>query len=203
MPTPDQHPSEELFERFSMGTLSEVEAEPFEVHLLVCPACQDRAAEMDSYIRATRAALAAVVRPAPGRRRWVPRFTLPDPVWIFAAAGIALLLTFAVRQDSGPNGTPALAVVVQAQRSVGPGASVPAGKPLVLELDAAGLPHLDSYEVEIVDGLGKPVLRHPARISHERVPLALHGLEAGRYWVRLYGPAPSGEVLREFGLAAE
>jgi anti-sigma factor RsiW len=54
MQTSLNHATEEGLERYSMGTLSEAEAEVLEEDLLVCTACQERLTETDRYVRAVR-----------------------------------------------------------------------------------------------------------------------------------------------------
>jgi len=46
-----RHPDAEQIERFSLGILSEDAIRVFEQHVLICPACQDRVAEMDACLQ--------------------------------------------------------------------------------------------------------------------------------------------------------
>jgi anti-sigma factor RsiW len=51
------HIDDDALEAYSMGRLAEAEAAPIEEHLLVCPLCQDRFAEWDTYIRSMQSAM--------------------------------------------------------------------------------------------------------------------------------------------------
>ena len=64
----DCHFGEEACERYSMGTLSDEEAEQIEEHLLICEACRRRVAESDTYIAAMRRAAAQLRRDKRRRR---------------------------------------------------------------------------------------------------------------------------------------
>ncbi len=56
----DCHFDDEASERYSMGTLSDEEAEKIEEHLLICEACRRRVAKSDTYVAAMRRAAAKV-----------------------------------------------------------------------------------------------------------------------------------------------
>jgi anti-sigma factor RsiW len=51
------HYSEEAWENYAMGKLSEQDSASLEEHLLVCPACQDLLANVDEYLEIAKAAL--------------------------------------------------------------------------------------------------------------------------------------------------
>jgi Putative zinc-finger len=55
----DRHYSEPMWEDYAMGRLSGEECERLEEHLLICSTCQDLLAEVDQFIRVTRAALSS------------------------------------------------------------------------------------------------------------------------------------------------
>jgi hypothetical protein len=63
---PGGHVSDDVIEQYSMGTLPVFEVEPFEKHLLVCEACQDRLRDMDDFLAALRAAARKIARHVPG-----------------------------------------------------------------------------------------------------------------------------------------
>jgi hypothetical protein len=54
----DRHCPNDDWEDYALGMLSEEACELLEQHLLFCSACQDLLAEVDEYIRVTRAVLA-------------------------------------------------------------------------------------------------------------------------------------------------
>jgi hypothetical protein len=202
----EDHIPEQTLEEYSRGTLSEGETERLEEHLLVCPHCQDRLADTDEFVRAMRDAAARLQIQPPsaledhwrGAWRWLWR-----PVPVMAACGAAVLLiaagTIWHRESSGAGET---TVTLQAMRGDAlAGARAPAGKALVLKLDAKGLPVSASYRLEIVDERGSAVFVHAVSRQSDAILATLpRSLDPGRYWVRLYEAQPAGSLLREFGL---
>jgi hypothetical protein len=84
------------------------------------------------------------------------------------------------------------------------GTRAPAGRPLVLKLDAKGLPPSGSYRLEIVDASGAALFEAAVKRESDGIAAALpKRLESGRYWVRVYEPRAAGSLLREFGLTVE
>ena len=63
-----RHPDDEQIELFSLGILAGEAIPVFEQHVLICPACQDRVAEMDAGIQGMQAE-ARQVRADEMRRR--------------------------------------------------------------------------------------------------------------------------------------
>ena len=57
------HLRQEALEQYAMGTLPTSAARDFELHLRVCHRCQDRMAEMDAFVAASRAACLEVESP--------------------------------------------------------------------------------------------------------------------------------------------
>jgi anti-sigma factor RsiW len=51
-----RHMNPDEIEKYSMGTLSEAEAAPFDEHLLVCEKCRTLVEASDAYVAAMRAA---------------------------------------------------------------------------------------------------------------------------------------------------
>jgi hypothetical protein len=58
------HITEDLLERYAMGTLPEAEQVPLEEHLLVCAFCQDRLQIEDDFIAGLRTMVANGARRA-------------------------------------------------------------------------------------------------------------------------------------------
>ncbi len=198
------HASEESLERYSMGTLGQAETATLEEHLLVCSQCQDRLTETDAFIRATRqAARKLQSRRSPARGKYLPRALLPKPIWaavaafslVFAAAGVWTLR----RQHQAPP----VAVALETFRGGLPGAQAPAGRPLLLRVDLTGLPESAAYDLEVVNAQGRSLRRVAIRRTAAPAQAEVAGLERGQYWVRLHGPPPQRELLREFGLRVE
>lgn len=196
------HATEETLEQYSLGTLPDRELESFEEHLLVCPSCQDRLAATDRFIRAFRsAALAIDAAPPPSAadfiRRAVRALLRPAPAAILGLAVLAVLIVWRI-QATRVSAIASVPVVLQTHRGIGLHPA-PAGVPLALQLDAAGLPELPEYAVEVVDSEGGPVCRLPGRRSGGRIGLiAARDFAAGSYWVRVSDS--SGRLLREYGL---
>jgi hypothetical protein len=186
---------EDLLERYSMGTVTEAESERIEQHLLVCQTCRNRLQEDETFLRAMREAAGDLERTQPPPR---PSFWW-RPLPAFAAAAVALLLVFAgVRFfQSGP-ALPPVAVTLQATRGAGIEGNVPANRPLVLKLDVSTLDVQHSHRVEIVDQSGREVWSGKADRVDSNLPVAIPGLRAGIYFVRVY--ATEGRLLREYGL---
>ena len=199
------HATEEVLEGYSLGTLSDAEVESLEEHLLICGECQERLRHTDAYVLAMKQAAAELRQP---RASWAAdawhsfRRRL---AWPEAAAGLALavvlLLLVARPWGSGPApDEPAVLVQLAAFRGGDlPGAEAPAGKPLLLRIDTAGLPPSATYRVEVVDARGQPVYAGSCGSAGGDVPLR-QSLRAGRYWVRVAQPTAQRELLREFGL---
>ena len=204
------HAQEEMLEEHSLGKLPDAEAESLEEHLLICPQCQDRLAEVEEFAEAARRAAARLQREPRsslegkwrGLWQWLAR---PAPLAV--AAGVAILVAGSVVVWRGVSrNEPVVSVYLQAVRGGEGlvGARAPADKRLRLQLDSAGLPAVGSFRLEIVDSGGTGVFEAEARRDAGEVSAQLTArLPAGRYWVRLYEPRPAGPLLREFGLTVE
>lgn len=193
-PGRSDHISEEDLESYSMNRLPEERMAAVEEHLLVCPECQDRLEETDSYIRAIRsAAVRSGGRDVPFRR---PRSW--RVAWVAAASAALLVAVVATR---APREAPApVAVVLEAVR--GPmtaHAAAPSGHPLVFSMDLTDLPEHAAYRVAVVDEHGRRVWDGAAAVRDGRLAVTMpKHLSPGRYYVRLYSPA--AELLREYGV---
>jgi len=199
------HPGDDALELYSLGTLSESETGPIEEHLLVCEACQLKLQETDEYVRAVRTA-AAKLRDERSARRWpsVVQWVQPLRTWKPAWAVVLLLIVlpaiwFVV---SRTDATPPVAILLHSSRGVGDTvAHAPHGKRLTLSMEAAEVPGLPTYAVEVVGSGGNRVWKGSGA---GRDGLVVGGpvpsLTPGRYWVRLYEPGSPGELIREFGL---
>jgi hypothetical protein len=208
-----EHVVEEDLERYSVGTLPETEAEILEEHLLICPICQDRLAEIDEYVRAMRAAASKLrADDSSGRRRLLEGVSagvaIPRLAW--AGGGVLclglLLLASGFWHSPRTTSAPPVAVILQAVRGADEftSATAPKGSPLVLEADLSGLPPGDNFRIEVVDARGALVQRLNVKREGGRLSAqAPNGLARGRYWVRLRASHPDGELLREYSLRVE
>ena len=187
------HPDEDAFEDYIFGRLSETTISEFEEHLLACEPCQLTLAEADEYVRVMKAAYflayagdfgLPVASPHPIRK--------PDEGlrWNAAAAAVLLLTCLtALLSWRNPGGDPKTVELHAYRGDSSSSARAPAGKPLDLRLDLAGLRSSAGFRVEIVDQTGRRVWFGgiPARLTD--------GLASGAYWVRI--AADAGEPLRE------
>jgi len=73
---------------------------------------------------------------------------------------------------------------------------VPAGRPLLLELDLTGLSDGRPFAGEVVDAAGRRVAEFPVG-----APALVGALAPGGYFVRIY--KSSGELLREYALTVK
>lgn len=202
----NRHLDEEEIEKYSLGEITEEESSRFEEHLLICESCQTRVTECDSYVSAMQRA-ARIHRGGPkiGRHSWLVWRLTPT----LAAAATVLVLTAAgVWWVNGPAKwgsrivvEPAFAINLAATRGNGIEAKAPAGRALTLRLDLAGLPAEASFRLEMVDALGKQVWQGAVVPKDSTAIASVPQMAGGLYFLRAY--APSGKLLREFGLEVE
>jgi len=203
------HLAEDRLELYALGRLPEDEVAELEEHLLICPACQDRLAETDAFIRAMRRAAQRFMMLPPSRwevlwARLVEWAQKPAVAWVAAAACLAVVAVLAPRLLWGPARGPApVSLLLEASRGRAGLAQAPAGKPLHLIWDTRGLPSDDCCRAVIVDSRGKPLASELVHGTNERAGLRTKPLSRGRYWVRLYALPPHQAMLREFGLEVQ
>ena len=174
-------------DRYALGLMAEEESSEFEEHLLLCSDCQERLAENDAFVKAMQAASVEYVKEK--GRTTQPLKMGRAPTLVAVAAGILLWAGAVVWQRAQAGEQPAIVKLAPYGSS---GAKAPAGRKLLLYLDILGLPDLPSYELEIVDRWGNPVLRVSAKPGSVPAP----ALRAGSYSTRLY--AGGGQLLREY-----
>jgi hypothetical protein len=198
---PGSHADDDVLEQYSLGSLPETDLEPFEEHLLVCPECQDRLAETDLYVASMKSAAATVAEPAPGVEPWFVRLLrwIAHPGPALALALGLFLSTLLVTRIWPHSSAPALAIALEANRSAS-AEIVPPGKLVALKLEAADLPQLPAYRVQVVKASGDTVFEAPSeRKSGEIIVPGAREYSEGTYWVRVYDV--SHTLLREYGLA--
>jgi hypothetical protein len=190
------HPTPETLEEYAFQRLSEAETEGLEEHLLVCGECQHALADIDEYIVLMKVATARPMEPVYASRL---------PGWLYATGGIAvatamvLVIALWPASSAGPVQSVQLLALRGGDQAIN---HVRAGQPVDLKMDMGGLPeHETRYRVEVVTAAGVPDWAGEIGGPPSAAPVHLaQGLQAGVYWVRLYG---HGELLREFGLRAE
>jgi len=196
------HATEEALEQYSLGALPESELENFEEHLLVCPSCQDRLAEIDRFIRAFRNAITEIeVSPPPSEasrlKRLLHILLRPAPALITALSVLAVVVVWRAYTPASGH-VAAVPVLLRTERG-GSLDAAPAGRPLLMQMDAAGLAESPCCKVEIVDALGIPLAKLSARREGDKIALAGgRKFAPGSYWVRVYDN--SGRLLREYAL---
>jgi hypothetical protein len=186
------HADAEDLESYSMGASSVEETARIEEHLLICEDCRDRLQQGEGFLNSMQVAARQWRRDekALKRRGWKIPAWLP----VLAAACALVLVVVAVRavRSTGP----AVAVSLTALRGNGAGSIGPARRELSLQPDLTGLADVPAYRLEIVDQTGRSV--RLAALPRTQGAVAVPGLAAGQYFVRLYLPA--GNLLREYGL---
>lgn len=190
-----EHPSEEDLESYALGHLPESELESLEIHLFVCPQCQDALEEAETFALSIREGLRTFSPPQPQPARWREWFQ-PRPLLAFTGALAALAVAVTVSQPPPSLGTPA-AVVLRAERggAAGPWSTAPAHAPLSLSLQSDPGTLVNGARVQIVDAAGRTAWAG----AYERHPIELRTpLGAGHYWVRLYDA--ERRLLQEYGL---
>lgn len=186
----NSHLNETAMDQYALGLIPEEEAAVFEEHLLICGSCQQRLAQNDAFVKAMQAASAEYVKES--GHGWATR-RAAMPMLATLAAGLLLAAGAIGLHLSQSSGQPAV-VRLEAYRGSAAGVEAPAGRDLVLHFDMLGLPQLPSYELQIVDRWGGPVVRVNAAPGSAALP----ALRTGAYFIRLY--APGGQLLREYGL---
>ena len=151
----DRHCRDGFWEQYALGMLSHEDCQSLEEHLLICESCQGRLAREDRIRQEVRdAGTALELTPAriPSRYR-----RLGWPIGLVAA--VLLILAGSQWQVSHrPSASPAVILLQTMRGADNQSPAAPAGKPLALVLDLTGLPRLSSYQFEIVDAAGHPVL---------------------------------------------
>ena len=195
------HPAEETLEEYAFNRLTEARTAAVEEHILICSACQRTLQDIDEYILLMKAATAEyAVRPRVAGLGMATKLA-----WAAATAGVFLLAVPGLMKAVGWwRAEPAsmTAPVVLAAFRGGDDAPIsqgPAGRPLELSIDAADLPAVGAYRVEVVNATGQRAWSGAATVSNGTLSVQIpKGLKPGTHWVRLF--AVEGNLLREFGL---
>lgn len=195
--TQDQHPTEELLEQYAAGKLPQNAVASISTHLFDCDSCYERYEE-EVNLRINIRNAAAAATPEPERVPfWSRIFAIPAPA-LAGAAAFALLLLLVIPKWTNNDGAPVVAEL-SAMRGAEPGKPLPAGHPVRLKLNAAGV-DASSLRVEVADAGGAAVWTGTAATQNGTVDVTVdRRLRAGSYWVRLYTPTEK-EPLREYAL---
>ena len=195
------HIEEDVLEKYVMRALPAASIADVEEHLLACLLCQNRLVEVDEFIAVFRTAIAQLdARPAPEARCISsPRRVL----WAIAAAVVAVLLVFLISGQRQYNRQAPSILLVQTLRGPEVAARLRAGKPYVLIFDVAVESAGVDYEIEIVDGVGKEILRQRAEVRDGRLTGFIGGLAHNSYWVRVYRRRFDSQLVAEYGLRSD
>ena len=202
----ESHASDETLESYAMGSLDGPSLARVEEHLLVCSHCQEQLKDADTFVAAIRTAAAGLELEDESRKDWRARvsgaLTVRRIGWALAIAGLLIIgMALRVSWRSSPSTLQPLALVLETNRGSGL-QRAPAGRPLVLNLDATGLPVLPAYEVEAVDARGGVQAQFHAVTGQPGIKIQLAGgLSRGIYFVRIY--SPMRELLREYGVQVD
>jgi len=208
-----EHVTEEVLERYALGHLEECDAAPLEEHLLICEDCQIRLQAMDEYVAAMRVALeelSAERRPVPSRSPSsilnVGQFFKLKRTAAVLAVAASLVILLPMWDGQAEHYDLHLQALRGVEQSIVPAA--PAGQPLRLTVDLAGLSQEQEVVLELVDSTGAGVWESTVEAAGTQAAADVdRSLSAGQYWVRVYEPAAPGatrgELLREFGLRVE
>jgi hypothetical protein len=208
-PSSPLHPPEETIERYVQGKLSDAELDVFEEHLLACVPCQTSAEELDTFIRATRAAAQALRQGPPSRLEWFRSMLISGPRMAWTAAIVAAAALILVIPARNP-GSQAISLAVT--RGSEPPVHARANVPIDLRLGVAGLgSSTDLFVIEVVDAAGSVVDTYKAPPAGDELAVKIPArLGAGQYWIRLYASTkneqknqPKSDLLREFGLTVD
>ena len=176
-----------------MGDVSEEECARLEEHLLICPACRRRVAEHDVFLASMRLAARSLRREAQPAKRasfWVATRMIA----VFGTVTVLASLAFLITPDAVHPARQSAAVAVDLAATRGAfQVKAPAGRVLQLKCDLTGLPGFPSYRLDVVDNSGRRV-----RQAQTASTAQVDGLPSGIYFIRIY--APTGELLREYGL---
>lgn len=220
-PDDERRPEDLLTRRSSEACLSEIELEDFlhnrlsgttrecvEEHLLFCQACLDRVEEEEQFASSFRNAARriededlkeAYAGPKPGvwarLRAWLKKPYGAGLAFVSAAAILLVSVAPLLRNK------PVMELSLYAERGLAASANSTAesGRPLKLNLDAAGLPGL-TLKLELATLTNSVLLESQASATGNTIHWDLgRGLEPGVYWVRVYQPLDK-TLLREFAL---
>jgi hypothetical protein len=132
------------------------------------------------------------------REAWLERQSM------LIAAGLAVLCIAGVALygfRSGLQTAPPSTILLASYRGADQAqiAQAPAGRPLDLRIDGAGIPNPERCRVELVNAVGDVQWNGNLTVAGSQLQANVpERLKAGQYWVRIYGSDNS--LLREFGL---
>jgi hypothetical protein len=186
-----QHISDDDLDLYAVGKLPADAVAAIEEHLLECDGCRARAAQSDEFAMLFRTvATLPDARPMPWWRLWRRRA-------LGAAAATAAVATVLAVMRREPSPMAPAIVTMQAMRGPEAPAEIDAGRPAILVFDIEAAE--GGHDAQVVDALGKEVLKSPAEARGGRLSLSVGRLSQGMYWVRVYRAGGSEPVV-EYGI---
>ena len=213
----DSHFDEALLEKYAVDQLSVGQTALIEEHLLMCFECQMRLTGIDEYAQVVRAAAmeltqAATLKPRVSEQRkrsvseWIlgrsgsGPLGLPAPMW---AAGFTVLVAAMLIPHR-----PEAAIKNEIALSASRGGDVVVAHAsrhgqILLKIDTATLPAWSTYQVEVVDAVGRRIWRGELASRDNQILASIPAeLRSGKYWVRV-STGPDLKLLKEYGLAVD
>jgi len=198
---PTQHIEETLLDQYALGALSAESTAELEEHLLVCSFCQSRLVEADELLLLFGEA--GTLEDARATPQWLSALAFRTSFWPGAAAVFAALVILLITGDSHHAKLPPAILLMQSLRGPEAGAEMASARPCLLVFDVAVQADRADYDVEIVDAVGKQVLKGHATVRDGHLSVLVESLARGSYWVRVYRKQPSRELWEEYSLRAK
>jgi hypothetical protein len=194
-----EHIDDDVLEQYALDRLTGDQLAATEEHLLLCGYCRDRLEQLDAFVASLRTAIQNPALDPPRRGSAQSRVRGGfHALWAVTAAAAAVI-GVGYFSPSGPGVREPATVEMRAMRGEPSAGVAPAKTPLVLRLDATGLPSADIYRVEVVDYSGASRWNGDVRLQSGMLVAQTPGMPPGMYWVRAIDPARP-ETLREYGL---
>jgi hypothetical protein len=190
------HGTDDQFEGYLLGRMSDLEIPVFEEHLILCSACRERLDSTEHFVLGMREALETEPVPANSVSHGFDWFAwLRRPVFLMAVAVVAVAALVIGVSSGRTKFAPVATLELTAIRGDIP-VSAPA-RELDLTLSDAPLQG-GPFRVEFVDAVGQTVWNGQAVSSAAGVQVRVQKpIGPGAYFVRLY--AASGQLLHEYG----
>jgi hypothetical protein len=187
------HGTDDQFEGYLLGRMSDLDIPVFEEHLMLCSVCRERLDSTEHFVLGMREALPVLANSVSPQSDWFA--WLRRPAFSMAVALIAIAGVIAVFSMGRTKFAPVAMLELTAIRGEIP-VSAPARE---LDLTLSDAPQQGGpFKVEVVDATGLAVWNGVSGTGPAGVQVkAQQRFGPGQYFVRLY--APSGQLLHEYG----
>jgi hypothetical protein len=191
------HGTDDQFEGYLLGRMSDLEIPVFEEHLILCSVCRERLDSTEHFVLGIREALETVPANSASRGSdWFAWLRRPAFLTSFAVAALAAVAALVI---GVPSGRTKFAPVATLQLTTLRG-DIPVSAPArELDLTLSDAPRQGGpFRVEVVDATGQSLWKGVSGTGPAGVQVkALQRFGPGQYFVRLY--AASGQLLHEYG----